>query len=49
MPYGGLTSEQDAKVERCVERLTKKGKDKDSAIAICKASVLGKTKRFKKK
>lgn len=40
MPYGGTTPAQDARIERCVERLTKDGKDKTSAIRICKASIL---------
>lgn len=50
MPYGGSTPEEDAKIERCVEQLMKSGKDKVSAIRICKASVLkGKKPRRVKK
>lgn len=48
MPYGGTTSEQDARIERCVPRVMKKeGVSKESAIRICKASVLGKDKEKK--
>lgn len=48
VPYGGTTPEQDKKIERCVSNLMANGKSKDSAIAICKSSVLGTHKRFKK-
>jgi hypothetical protein len=40
MPYGGTTPAQDARIERCVTQLTRKGQDKVSAIRICKAAVL---------
>lgn len=42
MPYGGTTPEQDKKIERCVAHLTAGGRDKVSAIKICKASILKK-------
>lgn len=40
MPYGGTTPEQDKKIERCVAQVMAGGRDKASAIAICKASIL---------
>lgn len=40
MPYGGTTPEQDVRIERCVTKLTGEGKDKTSAIRICKHSIL---------
>ena len=40
MPYGGTTPEQDKKIERCVTGLMGKGKEKGSAIAICKSSIM---------
>lgn len=40
MPYGGTTPEQDAKIERCIVSLMKQGRDKVTAIKICKNSVL---------
>lgn len=49
MPYGGTTPEQDKKIEHCVARLMGEGHDKVSAIKICKASVMKKSKRRKKK
>ena len=45
MPYGGTTHEQDKRIERCVAKLMAEGKSKDSAIAICKSSVLDAAKR----
>ena len=45
MPYGiakdvgGDTPETDAKMERCVQQVSAQGHDKQSAIAICKASI----------
>lgn len=53
MPYGlpkQINSQtNNVKVERCVEENTAKGMDKELAIRICKASVMGTTKRKKKK
>ena len=53
MPYGlpkQINSQtNNAKVERCVEENTAKGMDKELAIRICKTSVMGTTKRKKKK
>lgn len=49
MPYGGTTPEQDARIERCVQKLTAKGTSKGTAIPICKASVLGKDRSKGKK
>jgi len=48
-PYGGTNKSEDAKIERCVSSLMedpkfkpRKGKDKkSSAIAVCKASIMG--------
>jgi hypothetical protein len=40
MPYGGEQSQEEVeKIEKCVADLTAKGKDKESAIAICKAAI----------
>lgn len=45
MPYGiqkskgGDSKSNVSKMERCVERVTKSGKSKESAIKICKASM----------
>jgi len=53
MPYGlpkNLnTSTNNAKIERCVKENIGKGMDKTLAIRICKASIMGTTKRQKKK
>jgi hypothetical protein len=41
MPYGmkdGDTKETDKWMERCVAQVQKSGKDKGSAVAICKAT-----------
>lgn len=41
MPYGmrgGDTPESDSWMEKCVAKVMKDGKDKSSAIAICKAT-----------
>jgi hypothetical protein len=41
VPYGGTTTSQDARIERCVQKvMTEQGKDKVSAIRICKAAIL---------
>ena len=46
MPYnlpkeiGGDSSENTSKMESCVKELVKKGKAKNSAIAICKSSLI---------
>jgi hypothetical protein len=45
MPYGfpkskgGDSPENDAKMERCVRDVMAKGKDKESAIRICKVAI----------
>ena len=57
MPYGGTTSLQDKKIERCVndkmadpDFKPAKGRTKKlSAILICKSAVMGTTKWKKKK
>lgn len=53
MPYGlpkkMNTPANNAKIERCVEENVSKGMEKELAIRICKASVMGTTKRSKKK
>lgn len=42
MPYGGeKTPGQLAKMERCVRGRMKEGHSKESAIRICKSSILG--------
>lgn len=42
MPYGGEESEeQTKKIESCVSQVMAKGKDKATAIAICKTAILG--------
>jgi len=52
MPYGlpkNLdTPVNNAKIERCVAENVKDGMDKELAIRICKASIMGTTKRWKK-
>jgi len=52
MPYGLPkqinTPANNAKIERCVDELVQKGRDKTLAIRICKASIMGTTKRKKK-
>lgn len=51
MPYGiskkvgGDSAENDAKMERCVQKLMAQGKSKLSAVLICKASIDKTTKR----
>jgi hypothetical protein len=53
MPYGLPkqinTQDNNAKIERCVEENVAKGMEKELAIRICKASVMGTAKRKKKK
>lgn len=39
-PYGGTTKSEDAKIERCVSSVMKTGKDKVTAIKICKSSIM---------
>lgn len=45
MPYGvakdvgGDSPKNDSLMERCVQRLMSDGKDKETAIRICKASI----------
>ena len=45
MPYslskkaGGDSAANDAKMERCVQNLVSQGKDKVTAIRICKAAI----------
>jgi len=39
MPYGTGSASADAKVERCVAELMKRGQDKVSAIKICKSNI----------
>ncbi len=45
MPYGmakaagGDSPKNDAKMERCVSNLVSQGKDKVTAIRICKAAI----------
>lgn len=36
---GGDSKENDSWMEQCVQKVMKKGKDKSSAIAICKATL----------
>jgi len=50
MPYGipkdigGDSKENTEWMERCVSRVMKSGKDKSSAIAICKKSLIDRKK-----
>ena len=39
MPYGNETPEQTKWLEKCVVKVMKSGKDKSSAIAICKSQL----------
>jgi len=53
MPYGipkdigGDSKENTEWMERCVSRVMKSGKDKSSAIAICKKSLIDRKKAQK--
>jgi hypothetical protein len=50
MPYGmpgGDTKEKDSWMERCVDSVMKGGKDKGSAVAICKVTYQKKSKKAK--
>lgn len=38
--YGGDSPENDAKMADCVNRVVASGRDKQSAIRICKASLI---------
>lgn len=53
MPYGLPkkidTQSNNAKVERCVAENVAKGMNKELAIRICKASIMGTTEHKKKK
>lgn len=42
MPYPGIADELTGKMEECVTKVMAQGHDKDSAIAICTASLTGK-------
>jgi len=44
MPYGGTNKKEDAKIERCVISVMKTGKSKESAIKICKATIMSEKK-----
>ena len=41
MPYSNVPRALWPEMERCVEKVMKKGHDKSSAIAICHKSVVG--------
>lgn len=41
MPYSGISKEDTPKMERCVQDVMAKGKDKDRAIAICHSAIAG--------
>lgn len=51
MPYGvskdvgGDSPSNDSLMEKCVEQVMKQGKDKQSAIRICKSSIQRSLKR----
>lgn len=47
MPYGGEVDKPGnlAKMERCVSKVIAQGNSKESAIRICKASILGTAER----
>lgn len=41
MPYPGVPDDKIADMESCVKKVMAEGKDKDSAIAICRDSIMG--------
>ena len=43
MPYPNMPEDTWAEMDRCVERVMGEGKDKESAIAICHTSIMGKS------
>lgn len=47
MPYNNVPASQTAKMDRCVQKVMRRGKgmDKSRAIAICHASVVGKKEK----
>jgi hypothetical protein len=49
MPYPGISKELTSKMDRCVQKVMKDGKDKSSAIAICKTSIMSQTKKEEEK
>lgn len=55
MPYGidkqsgGDTKENDLWMENCVKQVMKSGKDKGTAVAICKVSLRRKKEKEKQK
>lgn len=46
MPYTNVPSSMTGKMDRCVKRVVRTGKSKDSAIAICHDAMLGKKKEI---
>ena len=48
MPYPGVPKELTQKMDRCVSKVMKDGKSKDSAIALCKTSIMSQTTPEKK-
>src|SRR5512146_732989 len=49
MPYAGMPDDPEmiAKMDACVEKVMAEGKDKSSAIAICRTSIEGKSAEIK--
>ena len=47
MPYPGIPKEKEAKMDRCVSRIMKDGKSKDSAIAVCRTSIMSQKEKSK--
>jgi hypothetical protein len=39
--HGGDSQKNDARMERCVDAVMKKGHSKSSAVRICKSSMFG--------
>ena len=48
MPYPGVPKEKEPKMDRCVAKVMKTGKDKSSAIAICRTSIMSQKEPVKK-
>ncbi len=49
MPYPGVPKELIPKMDSCVKKVMKDGKDKSSAIAICETSIMSQKERKKEK
>lgn len=49
MPYPGIPKSLTPKMERCVQKVMKTGKDKSAAIAICHTSIMSQSQLPKEK